>query len=356
MNAVCFELSRDTFIDQIGVTQNDQTMNPFIASVAASSFSPALVIASLIANPSPAPGTRTGIISNYTNVGQDNAGVGSAFAYKTLTTITPTTAQMTTSTGGSVGGIGTLLTFVNVRPAANSLRAGLVSYWKCDEPLASDPMIDAHGSNNLAAVNNPNAFPAPFGIINGTRTLSLLQDMYFIRADNGSNSLSVGNTSYTLQAWVFIADKSQNGAIWSRYDYISPGGGIYPEFVLFYDSTIDRFHWYTYNSAVENTDTIAYNFGSPPVNTWLLVHAWVDRTIDQCGISVNAGQPNVTNGNGPLTPRTNINTRIGRLDSAGAWPLNARLDEYAFWKRMLTQPERTMLYNSGAGFPYGDFE
>jgi RHS repeat-associated protein len=92
--------------------------------------------------------------------------------------------------------------------------------------------------------------------------------------------------------------------------------------------------------------------GAVTANAWHLVIAWHDSVHDTINIQVDdgavqtktfaTGTMNTTN---PLT--------MGAL-ADGTYGLDGRLDEVALYRRVLTDAERTWLYNSAAGRTYSD--
>lgn len=248
-------------------------------------------------------------------------------------------------------------------PPGNDLLRDLVGYWKFD--AVSGPEPSAIGDLEFEAVNNPGSAN---GIIVRSRTFSGTpfpgSAEYLRREAPPAGVLATGPVSYTLQAWVYLTTKATgaNQAIWSRYDY--DGITYFPEYVLLYDVAADQFamNWY-YEPGSNVIRVMASNFGSPPLNTWCLIHFWVDYPALQLGISVNAGTPNFATAIPTPIARQNTETLWGILYSRGSspttivWRLAGRLDEFAFWKgRVLTQADRSMLWNDGDGLPFEAFE
>lgn len=241
-------------------------------------------------------------------------------------------------------------------PPQNGLLRGLTAYWKFDAGLQ-----DSIGDFDLTGVDLPGLAN---GVIGQSRTFNGSSQYVWRPAPAGD--LATGDISYTGQIWVYLYSKSNstgtNQTIWSRYDWDS-GISFFPEFLLLYNPSTDRFTFYWYYEPDTQTFSVeASNFGSPSLNTWHLIHFWADRALQQVGLSVNAGMPNIL----PTLTRTPV-VRQGTGTWFGAmfiratptlnWWLNGRLDEAGFWRnRVLTADERQLLYNNGDGLPLSVFD
>jgi hypothetical protein len=223
------------------------------------------------------------------------------------------------------------------------IKTGLISYWSLGE--SSGNAVDSHGSNTLTQSGSPTSATGVVGNCRGfngsTQLLSL--------TDNAS--ISTGNINFSLQAWVRFLSKSNYQIVFAKHNGSTNAGS---EYLLMYDQPSDRLIW-DVRYASGGASVSAANFGSPPINTWFLVHVWHDATNDQIGISVNNGTPNTVS----HTLGVNDSTATFRLGAVGVspfWHLNGNLDEVAFWKKVLTPDERTILYNGGAGKAYANLD
>lgn len=239
----------------------------------------------------------------------------------------------------------------------NDLLRDLVGYWKMDSIFG--PESSATGDLEFEPTNSPGAAE---GILGTSRTFngSTENPQFFVRLAP-EEALTTGPVSYTLQAWVYLTNKDSGAfqSIWARYDYLL--GTYYPEYIFYYQPGQDRlvFNWY-YEPGTEAVVVAANNFGSPPLNTWLLVHIWVDYPVE-IGISVNAGPPNVAAVIPAPVARPETWTWWGamfnRTSGTVVSPFAGRLDELAFWKyRALTPDDRSKLWNNGNGLPFEAFQ
>lgn len=224
-----------------------------------------------------------------------------------------------------------------------ALTDSLISHWDLDE--ASGTRADSHGSSGLA--ENGTVGNAA-GKVGNAAAVSGGAANYLSVAD--SAPLSTGDIDFTVQAWIYITTGSDYAVAgkWS-------GEGQY-EWLLYYSqsATTCVFAVTGDGAAASLASVTANNGGSLSDNTWYLFHAWHDAANNQLGISVNAGTPDTAAHSAGVFDSTS-NFTVGRSDDGPSMPFNGRIDELAFWKRVLTGAERTELYNSGAGLAYSSW-
>lgn len=215
-----------------------------------------------------------------------------------------------------------------------ALKSSLISYWKCDE--ASGNLLDAHGSNELT---DTNTVTSDTGKINDARQFTAANSEYFTIADNAS--ISTGDIDFTFAAWVYLDSKAANRRIIAKTD-----NGSNTEYQLTYRQSVDRFDFYIANGTI---GVEANNLGSPSTATWYFIVAWHDSVANTMNIQVNNGTADsgATGGTGPTDTAQDL--QVGRLASEY---MDGRIDEIAFWKRTLSDSERTQLYNGGSGLSY----
>jgi hypothetical protein len=215
----------------------------------------------------------------------------------------------------------------------------LTAYWPLDE--TSGTREDVHGANDLTDHATVTSNP---GIVGTAAQFTAANTEYLSRADTAA--LSTGDIDYSIVCWVRLDDKSTLRIIAAKYGTTTGGDR---EYILRYDSAADRFRFTIGGLTIgENVD--ADNFGSPSVDTWYMVAAWHDSVNNLIGISVNAGTPNTTafsegSVDGGYDFEMGYATQVG-------FPMDGRIDEFGFWKRVLSGAELTDLYNGGAGRDY----
>lgn len=215
----------------------------------------------------------------------------------------------------------------------SSLLTGLISYWKFDEE--SGTRNDSHGTNHLT---DNNTVTSAAGVVNTSAQFAAPNSEYLSRADNPS--LSVADIDFAFGVWVYLDTKEAAGM-----DIITKWGatGTF-EYILHYFAAADRYRFLVSQDGTNFTIVTADNFGSPPTATWTHIYVYHNSVTNEIGISVNNGAANTaahTTGafNGPSA------FQIGRRVD-GIAPLNGRVDEGQFWKKVLTTDEQTEIYTN----------
>ncbi|KAA3644794.1 MAG: hypothetical protein DWQ07_15420 [Chloroflexi bacterium] len=221
------------------------------------------------------------------------------------------------------------------------IRLDMMAYW--DFETSNDLGVDIHDDNDLTnnstvtqtdgVVENDAGNAAQFTTTAGN-SLSI--------SDNAD--LSTGDIDFSLGGWVYLDTKSS----WPQF-ITRDEGGSGREYWLGYNSVADRFGFYIYNSNGTNVGYVAANtFGSPSVDQWYYVYAEHDAENNTVGISINGGTLDTSSTSG-VPSDTSIATVLGGTSTGN---LDGRLDDWGFWKRLLTNQERTDLYNAGRGWEY----
>ena len=223
-----------------------------------------------------------------------------------------------------------------------SLLDDLISYWPLDE--SSGNALDAHGSNDLT---DNNTVGTATGLIAGARDFVPANSESLTHASNAS--LTTGEIDWTIGLWVYLDSKASSRPLVSRWSNTSSDR----EYLLFYQSSGDRFRWVV-QGASSVASVNADQLGSPSTGTWYYVLAWHAAGDNEIGIQVNNGTADTASGPTGSVPESTQNFRLGYDPDIGAYH-DGRIDEAAFWKRLLTDAEKTRLYNSGSGLDYGSF-
>ena len=221
-----------------------------------------------------------------------------------------------------------------------SLLTNLISYWKLDED--SGNAVDSHGSNTLTASSSPGSAA---GKVGNARTFNGTNQSFSV-ASNAS--LAVGDIDFTISAWLFIGDKSENRSAVAMWNFSANKR----QFSLGYDSSADRYRFLvSANGTLAAAAQVEANIlGSPPINTWSHLVAWHDSASNTINIQANNGIVNtVSHSAGVFASDSPLNIS-SFLGTAELW--SGSLDEVGFWKRVLTSSERSELHNSGSGLAY----
>ncbi len=215
-----------------------------------------------------------------------------------------------------------------------SVITSLVSYWSLEE--ASGTRNDSHGTSHLT---DNNTVGSATGLVGTAADFEQDNSEYLSIADNVG--LSTGDIDFSFAGWVYLETNVGFPVLFSK----GPAG-VNREYVFYLAFGVPQ--W-------EATGTIAW--GSSLSNgAWYHVVVWHTATTgspaNQLGIVINNG-----------TPVTGSTTGSG-LDGSDDFQLGAAnsqslywdglVDEFGFWKKVLTPTEITWLYNSGAGRSYAD--
>lgn len=253
------------------------------------------------------------------------------------------------------GGIGPVA-LKRRRAAGNGLLNNLIAYWPLNEAGGANNALDLH-SNALHLTQNSSP-GADTGKVYATARTFNGTSQYFSRASEAL--LQTGDVDFTIAAWVYLSSKNTFAfAIAQDGAGNSAGDRVYS---IVYDQPHDR---YTANVFIA-TDSIktatANTYGSPALNSWTLLIAWHDASGDTINISANNGTADSAATEGSLQSASNTPVTVARRFSStvpGYW--TGRIGPVAMWKSapggggVLSEAQRTALYNGGAGLAYADF-
>lgn len=222
-----------------------------------------------------------------------------------------------------------------------SLLTNLISYWKLDE--ASGNALDAHGSNDLT---DTNTVGSATGKISNARDFENGSNQYFTHAD--SSDLSTGDIDFSFSFWMNPESFPSFESVFTKDDFSGNR-----EYGSYYDTSANRLKFYVFGFVGGGffVEVACNNFGAMSAGTWYHVVCWHDSVNDQIGIAINAGTADTAScPNGCIDGTAPF--RIGQLGGGATNSFDGLIDEFGFWKRVLTSQERTDLYNGGAGLAY----
>lgn len=218
------------------------------------------------------------------------------------------------------------------------LKRDAISLWRFES--GSSLGLDSKGLNTLT---NNNAVSQIAGRVGQAAQFVAASSQYLGRADNAS--LSTGNIAFTLAGWVNLTDRATTYAIANKLD--SSGAG---EWNLTYTGGgTERFRFRTFLSGAGVGDATANSFGQATSGVWTHVVFWHDPATTTVNIQVNGGPVDSATTTGAPAD-TGVSFQLGATATPGGF-LNGSLDEWGFWKRLLTPAERVWLYNGGSGHP-----
>ena len=231
----------------------------------------------------------------------------------------------------------------------------LVSWWKLDE-TSGNPRADSHGSNELS--EDASGVDSADGLF--TNAAEFLAEgtndgeLFRLGPTSGGSPLTThgcggGDRDFTVSCWVYpydvgspparqlmgimcCGDIGSLGASPSRYDWALLGDSDEFQFRSSYDGS--------------NLDTISVT--NTAVNEWIHLLAYHDSTNAKLGLSVNGAT--ATEIDATAAPQDlGYDLQIGAF---GPFEMVGRIDEAAFWTKLLTDAEKTALYRAGAGMTY----
>lgn len=176
-------------------------------------------------------------------------------------------------------------------------------------------------------------------------------DQYLDAGDNGS--LSAGDIDFMIRIWVKLNNKSAN-------DMHILVKGVHltdPEYGLRWIQAQDMFMFSVWGSAGggDPQSISASNFGSPSTGVWNLIHAWHDSVNNEISIAVNAGVPNSSSHTAGIFSTTANELFAGSDGTENFW--DGDMDDPVLLKnRFLSDLERNLDFNGGAGVAYADWD
>ena len=172
---------------------------------------------------------------------------------------------------------------------------------------------------------------------------------YLSLADNAA--MSTANIDWAFAGWVYF-DTVVGGIAEDLVAKYNSSVAAEREYLLFLNSSSpNRLSWSVRDGAGgTETNVTASTFGTVPTAQWLFVVVDHNAATDIISIAVNNGTADTashTVGGADTIAPFAIGVRSG-----GSSYMNGRIDETAFWKRILTSDERSYLWNGGLGRTY----
>lgn len=222
-----------------------------------------------------------------------------------------------------------------------ALTDSLISYWKLDE--ASGNALDAHGANELTETSG--IIDSATGKVGNARDFEFIDTEYFTHADNAD--LSTGDIDFTIACWIKPETLTGFPVVASKGD--SNPATSNTEWLIWYNSSTSRLT-FSVCKTTTYTDRPADTFGALSNGTWYFVVVWHDSVNNQIGIAINAGTADTTSYSSGVNDGNRDFVIGASILQSLYW--DGLIDEFGFWKRVLTSDERTSLYNAGSGLAY----
>jgi len=213
-------------------------------------------------------------------------------------------------------------------PVAGFDKTSLISWWSLDEE--SGTRNDSHGTNHLTDVNTVEYASGKKS--NAARFVSSNAER--LSCDSNTTLQMGQEQDFSLLAWVYFDSLSVVHVM------AKPG-----EYYLY---TPNNGSFYFYNEVNEAAVAIP---GGILSSTWYFIVGWYDAVNNRIGILVNN-----TYGQELSSAGRAVGTNALSLGGNTTWGgyLTGRIDEAAILKRLLTNDEKTWLYNDGAGRAYSE--
>lgn len=216
-----------------------------------------------------------------------------------------------------------------------------VAEWLFEDVLASGNSVDTSGNGTTLTNNGGATYQRGYKgkAINFVSTSS----QYLSATDNAA--ISLGNTSFTLQAWVYLSSISGDSPIISKVDdHLTPTATTYEYFVRWQSNV--SFDFYMRQSADDALKSVSTSGIVPAVNTWHFMVAWYDSSAQTMNLQVDNGRVFTTTG---VTPAADGGSTL-RLGSAftGLFDkMNGRLDDVRIYKYVRSGAQKAYDYNRG---------
>ena len=230
----------------------------------------------------------------------------------------------------------------------NTLRTGLVSYWKLDE--ATGGATDAHGTNHLTAEGTGGTSPgtAP-GVINGGRDFVVANQQGLFVLDAAAPSLSMGDDNFAISTWFKGKSLTSHQNIVGKWN-----GPDQYEYILMYNAIPHQFAFYVTHNGTTAVGVVS-NTVTPVVGVMYNVIVEHDKIANLLRMSVND------------VAQTPVAHTLGVFNGSGRFGIGARdsyyvnnsadaiIDETVIWARTLSAYDKTTIFAGGAGLPYSEF-
>lgn len=222
--------------------------------------------------------------------------------------------------------------------AVNTLTLSLVSYWQLEE--VSDTRVDSFGDNDLTPTNSPvNAT----GIVGNAAALVRASSQQLSVANNAT--LQTGNIDHTIACWIYPTSTATPMGIVCKANVDAAANADGYEWMLYVVDSNIRFLVARGGGGSGTSSATVTSDVSFTLNAWNYVEGYYDDA-GTIGVVVNGTVKTAASTTVPGTSTGAV--RIGSIASGGSY-FDGRVDEVAFWKRLLTTDERAAQYNGGAG-------
>jgi hypothetical protein len=256
-------------------------------------------------------------------------------------------------------------------------KANLEHYYTLDANSSTQhDSVRDDTDTQLSSQRNVGGADSVTGII-GNAQYGEMANQFSISSNGFGNTFQVDDRDWTYSTWIKADDWSSDHTIfnvagfshgWYANEAQNYGGNLHYDAAcqLFYDHTSNRFKFtFLGNDSLSGpyphtqpaTTVTASTFGAPSTGVWIHIVVWFDKANQQIGIQVN-GQANTASHTygGHFCFDVSVSP-VARIIMGGSAALgfSGAYDEIGWWSRVLTDAERSTLYNAGAGKAFSTF-
>lgn len=209
--------------------------------------------------------------------------------------------------------------------AQSGLSDGIVACWTMDEP--NGPRADSVGYRHLTDVNTVGQAG---GVIGNSAYIVAANSEYLTRLISGDAAMTP--TNWTISSWFYF-----DGVGTLNYQWLFPGVA-YSRWA----SATGKVRLFVPGGVyIDSTQSLS-------ANKWYLVTTWLDDSNNTIGVQINDNPPATTTYTGSMASSAEF------VWGGGGSMLTGRIDNGAFWNRILTADEIDDYYNAGNGVSCDD--
>ena len=218
----------------------------------------------------------------------------------------------------------------------STLNTGITHYWNMDE--ASGNRADSVGSLTLT---DTNTVTSAAGLISTAASFDRNNQEYF---NTNSTSLANPGADWTFNCWAYFTNTTSNKEFFSKFE----SAGNQKSFIFRLGSD-ERFDLFISSDGL-NLDTTVNGTATLSVSTWYMITLEYTSPNGWKAYINGSGTADIDTTGSMYT--STAKTYIGANVDLTSTTWDGLLDEVGFWSRVLTDSERTELYNAGAGKTY----
>lgn len=233
---------------------------------------------------------------------------------------------------------------------ANNLLDDLVAAWLQNEVTGSADRVDAHTGNLDLSVTGTILGATP-GAKDGYQNLGTDTANRMSRTDDGTFDLGVAS-SFSVGCWQRQAGSANNplAAKWDSSDTPNVNDG----WLLWHRTTNNKFRFLVSDDGVGATTTVEAGIVTP-LNSWNLITAGLDFDNDITWIQIN-GAARVTAAHTTGVFAAAVSLTLGWFEGLSKVMGNHDQDETYVWDRFISSAEHDVMWNSGSGLFFDEFE